>query len=186
MDILENIQSFFKNLNKQDFLKFLSIFFAAITGIFALMIYLHYYRVSSYLEELDKAKSEVEKTVQIIKDHKKVVQQNKQVDDILKKTDKNFRIVEAFENISKKLNLESKREATELLATEGTIIADKVEQKLTIKFNGINTKDLTNLLKEIAKIERLYPKELSINKNKDNKTINIEITVATLNQVTKK
>lgn len=179
MQFLNNIQDFIKNLSKQDILKYLGILFAILSSVFALMLYLHYYRVSSYLQELDDVNKERKSTAAILAKNNLVVQQRQKVDAILKQDAQVFRIAEVFENIVKKLKLEGKRETKEILTTEGAVISDKIEQKLTIKLNNITTKDLIDLLQEISKVERLYPKELSIKKNND-KTINIEITIATL------
>lgn len=185
MDSLNKIYYFIKNLDKQEALKYLLASIVIILSIFALMFYLHYYRVDLYLKALEKVKTERKKTSEILTKNKLVLQQRQKVEEILTQDKGIFILAEAFENIVKNLNLFDKLEAKEKLTTTGDIISDKIEQKLTTVINKITTKDLTNLLKEIAKIERIYPKELKIDKNND-QTINIEITIATLEPAPKK
>lgn len=182
MDILNKIQDFIKNLDDKDFFKYLAIFLASILIIFSGSFYLHYRRVNFYLEELENIKKDRKTSADILTKNKIVLQQRAKVDQIINQDKGTFRLSETILNIIKKLKLDDKLENKELSEMQGSFISDKVEQFLAFKLNNITTKNLVDLLLNIAEIERLYPKELTILKNKDNQTINIELNIATLEQ----
>lgn len=181
MAILKRVEDFIKNLDEKEFLQYALIFFTGLGLLLSLIFYFHYKIVNKYKTQLTEINKERNKTKEILTNYRLVLQQREKVEDVLAK-DKNFFIAQTYNNILKKLNL-SNKQVQAPTRSDGDTISGKIEKRLTSNLDGLTMETLTNLLTEIAENERLYPKELSIKKVPGSNTIDVELTIATLESV---
>lgn len=109
---------------------------------------------------------------------KEVQKQSEEVNALLEK-EKIFRIMDFFDDIVQKLNLSSFKRGNFNVSEESVLNKRYTEVTIQTQFQGINTKQLCDLLQAIEQKSRLYIKELSIIKTKGNLLI-VALTIATL------
>lgn len=181
MGPLTTIQNFIKNLDEQELVKYFAGFGLATLGLISLIMYLNYSGVNKYKFKLHEINKERLKTKRILTDYKLVNLQKQKIEEILS-TDQNFYIAQEYNNLIKKLGL-SQYQSEQPTKSDGQIISGKIERILTFHLDSITMKQLTELLTQIAEIERLYPKELTIKKVPNSQKIDIDLTIATLEDI---
>ncbi len=178
MEFLHPIRDFIKGLEEADYYKYFGAFFGGFLLLFGLLVYIHYSKVHKYQNALKRVESLRSQTKKIVSDYKVVLAQREKVEEILEQN-KDFRIGEAYQSIVQKVGLASRMHDVSA-PTTGESISGKTEVLVTSHFSGINMKQLTDLLSEIAAVQRLYVKELDIKKSPQSQTVDVDITVATL------
>lgn len=181
MAIFNTIQNFIKNLDEQELIKYFTGFALGILGLIFLILYLNYSGVNKYKTKLQEINKERLKTKKILTDYKLVNQQKQKIEDILS-ANQNFYIAQEYNNLIKKQNL-TKYQSEEPTNSDGQIISGKIERILASHLDSITMKQLTELLTQIAEIERLYPKELIIKKVPNSQKIDVDLTIATLENI---
>lgn len=178
MEFLRPISDFIHNLDESDYYKYGGAFLGAVALVFLLLIYIHYSKVHKYYANLKKVETLRAQTKNIVSDYRVVLAQREKVEEILEQN-RDFRIGEAYQSIIQKVGLSSR--ASEISApTTGESISGKTEVQVSSHFAGINMKQVTDLLSEIAAVPRLYVKELVIKKTPNAQAVDVDITVATL------
>lgn len=178
MEAFTRIQNFIKNLDEKELFSYFTLFGLALLSIVGTILYFNYSGITKYKNKIAAINDERRKTKRILTDFKLVNQQKQKVDAILSK-DEHFYIAQEFNNLIKKLGL-TKNLSEEPSKSDGEIISGKVERIITAHLDSISMKQLTELLAQIAEIERLYPKELIIKKVPNSKKIDVDLVVATL------
>lgn len=178
MTFLEKIRDAIKEWETRDALLYLGAFLTGLVILFGLTIYLHYRKVSYYQTALKSVENMRNQTKKIISDFKAVTAQKEKVEEILAQN-KNFRVGEAYQLILEKTGLIS-RQTDQSTPTSGETTSGKTEIFVTSHLAGINMKQLTDLLVDIAEIPQMYVKDLVIKKNPTSPAVDIDITVATL------
>lgn len=181
MELLNKIQNSIKNLDEKELIKYFTGFGLIVLGLIGLITYLNHSGVNKYKLKLQEINKERIKTKRILTDYKLVNQQKQKIEEILS-ADHNFYIAQAYNNLIKKLGL-SQYQSEEPTKSDGQIISGKIERILTFHLDAITMKQLTELLTQIAEIERLYPKELTIKKVPNSQKIDIDLTIATLQDI---
>lgn len=181
MALFNTIKKFIKNLDEQELLKYFGAFALGIIGLIGLILYLNYSGVNKYRLKLQQINKERIITKKILTDYNLVNQQKRKIENILS-ADQNFYIAEEYNNLIKKLNL-NRYQSEEPTKSDGQIISGKIERILTSHLDSITMKQLTELLTQIAEIERLYPKELIIKKVPNTQKIDVDLTIATLDNI---
>jgi len=181
MALFSTIQNFIKNLDEQELIKYFAGFGLTILGLIGLILYLNHSGVNKYKSRLKDINKERLQTKKILTDYKLVNLQKQKIEEILS-TNNNFFIAQEYNNLIKKLGL-SKFQSEEPTKSDGEIISGKIERILTFHLDSITMKQLTELLTQIAEIERLYPKELIIKKVPNSQKIDIDLTIATLENI---
>ena len=182
MQWLDNIRDYVRQLDTRDLYKGLALFFGVLALLLSLTFYLHYRRVKRYtadLKTLDNLRSE---TKRIITRYKAVSAQKEKVEELLAQN-KNFRIAETYHTIVEKLRLLPKLKGP-ITPVVGETISGKNEVSVSSHFSDISMKNLTDLLSQIATIQQLYTKELTIKKSANTQAIDVDITIATLESST--
>lgn len=178
MELLNRIKDFIRALEDRDLYIYIASYLAILMLLLMLLIYFHYSKVSSYNEQLKKIDTQRAQTKKILTDYKAVNLQAARVEDILAEN-KNFRIGEAYQGIINRLGLGSNQ--TEMpTPAAGETVSGKTEVVLNTHLNGITMKQLTDLLSEIANVNQMYPKDLVIKKTPNSQTVDVDLTIATL------
>lgn len=182
MEAIKKLRDFIRNLDETEFYKYTAIFLAIFFILFGLISYINYNRTRKYNILLEQINQERTKTKRILSEFKLVSQQKAKVDEILAQK-KDFFIAQEFNNILQKLGLAT-HQPEEPTRSDGPIISGKSEQILTSHLYGLTMKQVTDLLTNIAEVERLFPKELTIKKTPHAQTVDIDLVIATLEQAT--
>lgn len=178
MEFLDKIIDSIKSLEDRDFYTYAGLGFGAFFLALSLLIYVHYSKVTKYQNELKRIDVMRQKTKQILSNYKVVTAQKEKVEDILAQN-KDFRIGEAYQFIVNKVGLTS-RLVDQTAPTTGEVVSGKTEVLVRSHFAGLNMKQVTDLLSEIADVPQLYVKDLVIKKTPNAQTVDVDITVATL------
>lgn len=178
MEFLEKIVDFINGLETSDIYKYLALFFAALLIPLSLLIYLHYSKVHTYQTALKSAETLRAQTKKILSDYRTVNAQKEKVEEILSQN-KDFRIGEAYQSLLVKLGLAT-QQVEQATPTAGETVSGKTEILLNSHINSLTMKQVTDLLSQIAAIPQMYIKDLVIKKAPNTPTVDIELTVATL------
>ncbi|MCK5632879.1 hypothetical protein KAH94_03965 [bacterium] len=179
MEIINKLRLAIEGLERKDFFKYLFIILSIITFVFSVIVYRYYSKINELKVKIEDINETREETVHfILKRMNTVERQRKHVNDILKK-EKDFKIAGYFADLLVRQNLTEKK-ALEI--TSIVVLSNEFrEVRLKVQFIAITMKQLCQLLDEIEKTERVYAKDLEIDRStKAPKTINVNITVATL------
>lgn len=178
MEWLDKLRDYVRSLENRDLYKNLGAFFGAILLLLAITFYLHYRRVNRYTADLKTLENLRAETKRIIANYKAVTAQKEKVDELLAQN-KNFRIAEAYHTIVQKLGLLPKLRDP-ISPAIGETVSEKTEVTITSHFNGLTMKLLTDLLSQIAATPPLYVKDVVITKASPTQTLEVDMTVATL------
>ena len=173
------IKDYLDNLESKDFKKYLLVTFAVLALLIGFLIF-QYYRSASALKIKISAINRKRKDVQnMLERYERVKKQQIEVNSILAK-EKDFKISQYFENLLEKLNI-SKNKTQEPETLPKDVLDGYTEWTLYANLANLNTKKLSELLYAIEQEERIYTKELEIEKSTTNpRSINVKITIATL------
>lgn len=178
MQLFDSVRDFIKYAEPKELAKYLGIFAGVFCLLFGILMYLHYSRVSWYTNQSKQLDTWRKQTQKILRDAKLVKAQQQQVDQIIAK-DKDFRIGDAYESIMRKAGVFSKATDTSD-ATTGESLSGKNEVLITSHLKGLSMKEVTDFLVQIAQVPQLYTKDLTIKRTAGRSTVDIDITVATL------
>ncbi len=178
MTFLDPLIDMIKQADEKELLSYLGIFAGIFLVLFGLLGYFHYSHVSWYTVQLRKLDKERIKTRTILRDAKLVKAQQQEIEDILTK-DEDFLIGQAYKAIITQQRLGAKQVDKSALRT-GETVSDKTEVMITSTLRGLSMKEVTDFLLAIAQVPQLYTKEITIKKAPGRPTVDIDITVATL------
>lgn len=181
MDLLNRVRTFIKNLDDRELIKYFAGFGLFILALIGLILYLNYSRTRTYTTKLKQINTERQRTKMILTDYKLVNLQKQKIEEILS-SNNNFFIAQEYQNILKNVGL-ARYQSEEPTKSDGHIISGKIERILSSHLDAITMKQLTELLTRIAENERLYPKELTIKKVPNSQKIDIDLTIATLENI---
>ncbi len=176
--MLDSLRDVVKYSEPKELAKYLGIFAGVFCLVFGLLIFMHYRRVNWYTGQLKQLDAMRKQTSQILRDAKLVKAQQQQVEEILSK-DKDFRIGEAYQSVVRNVGMAPKLVDTSS-PTTGESISGKTEVQITSHLKGLTMKEVTDFLVGIAEIPQLYTKEVTIKRTPGRQTVDIDITVATL------
>lgn len=183
MQFFDGLRDMIKYADDRELVKYLGAFGAAFLLLFGLLFYFHYSRVNWYKNQLKVLGTWRKQTQKILSDFQLVKAQQEQVEDILAK-DKDFRIGEAFQSIISNANLRNKIVDMSPIPTPGETISGKTELQMTSTLRGLSMKEVTDFLTMIAQVPQLYTKDITIKRTPGRPTVDIDITVATLESAT--
>lgn len=178
METLKKFRNFIDNLEDKELYQYILLACGLLIAIMGIFIYIHYSYVNKYKNEIEQVNKQRQVTKKILTEYKLVNQQQDKVEEILAQN-KNFIITKEFKDIIQKIGLESHM-SDEPKRVVGETIRNKTEMLLNAHLEAISMKQLTDLLSEISDIPQLYPIELTIKKTPNNQTVNVDLTIATL------
>lgn len=182
MEALKRLQDFIERLDTKEFYTYAAAFLGGLALIFSLLFFIHYRKISKYSAKVQELNIQRSKTKKILTEYKFVSQEKAHVDEVLAAS-KNFFIAQEYDTLLNNLNLK-RYQPEEPTRSDGETISGKVERILKSRLDGISTKQLTDLLVALSDIERIYPKELIIKKLQNAPSIDVDLTIATLESTT--
>jgi hypothetical protein len=178
MKVFDNLANYIQNLNKKDFEKYLSLILLGITLLGFITVYQIYNKSSRLITQIKNTEKLAQKSISTVLEYDKLQQKETQLQELLKQN-REFDIRVFFEQFSKEQNMIPEPNWTPIeLPVEGNENFDEVV--LTAAFKKQTTEKLVNMLDALEKKEKnIYIKELVIRNNLD-KTIDFEISLATM------
>ena len=153
------------------------------TALFCIIVYLFYVKHKNredFLLRISSLNKERVRTQKIIS-LRSLLKSERQDADLLLNEDKNFRLLDYFNILMKEIGLVPSSDPQ--VAAPRDLDMGYNEIELTALFMNINMKQLVVLLENIDKNKRIYTKELVIDKSQKTPTIDIKLTIATLEPV---
>lgn len=178
MEWLTRIQDALKTAERRELLMYAGGFFGILALAMGLLLYFHQSRVSFYKKELKKMDSLRIQTKQLLTQYKRVKAQQATVEELLGQN-KDFRIGQAFQALVQKTGLSGYIKDPTPPSTH-EVISGKQEVQISSLLVGISMKQVTDLLAQIAATPQLYVKELTIKKTPQARSVDLDITIATL------
>jgi len=177
MEFLDKIRDRIQGLEEKELRKYLIVFLACLLLIISFMVFRYFYKISaleSRIEDINELRvDEVRRLLSRAEDVKK---RKEEVNKLIEEED-DFKIIEYFEGLLKKLRLS----AVEVVPSRKMLEGDYIESELVTRIDGVSMRQLCELLQELDKKKRIYTKKLEIKKSsKIPKTIDVTITIATL------
>lgn len=184
MEQLKNIKNYIDNLDQQQFKRYIIIFFTILTLIIGLILFFYFRSISTLETKIATINSKRREIRELLARYELVKKQQKSVDQLLEKQ-QDFKIVDFFEGILKKLQLNG-AQMQEPQTTSESILDGYTERTLYGNLSNLNMKNLADILNAIEQEERIYTKEIEIDRSttKPN-AINAKIVIATLDKETK-
>ncbi len=177
MTIFLQIKDYLDSLESKDFKKYILIVFTVLVLLAGLLIFNYYRSVSALKTRITTINRKRKEVQNIIERYERVKKQQIAVNSVLAK-ERDFKISQYFENLLEKLNMN--KNLTQSPEVQSKDVLDGyTEWTLYANLANLNTKKLSELLYAIEQEERIYTKELEIEKS-NNKSINVKITIATL------
>lgn len=177
MEAIDKIKDFIENLEIKAFYKYLAITLSVIVLIVGIVVFNFYRKIHALDERIALINDQRTLAQRILTKDEQVKKQRIAVNAILAQN-VDFIIGDYFNKILTKLQLIDKQkssiEVSHIDHGDGY-----TETILKAKLTDMNMRQLCDLLAEIEKTERVYPKELEIIKGK-NRTIDINLAIATL------
>ncbi len=177
INIFQKIHDYLYTLDTKEFYKNIGIFLGANLFIIVFIMYASLTTINSYKSSLQEDYKKEQEASQLLRRLAKVKKQSEEINTILEQ-EPTFRIKNFFDDTIKKLNLESNQRRQSEVSEEDILNGRYTEIRLNTLLNGIDTRQLCNLLQALEDKERIYMKELIITK-KDS-LIDVNITIATL------
>jgi hypothetical protein len=178
MVLFDRIRDFFASLEERTFYYYISAFLGIIILFSAGLIYYKYDSTADLINDLESINEERETVVKpLLSKAARIKNKQKEINAMLSK-DKAFKIGGAFKDICDKIHLTPSRTQP---PTQSDFVDDKYQESVLVtEFTNISMKELLDILKAIEEVERIYTKQLDINKSKNDSTIDIKLTIATL------
>jgi predicted lipid-binding transport protein (Tim44 family) len=179
MESLQKIQTFFATLSKKEFQQY-----TAIAGsLLALLIMFSVYRYTVTISRLKKEIAAINKQrgdqlKELLMRYELVKKQQAEVETMLAK-DPNFKIKEFLDTVMSKVNI-IQYKAKEEQFSQQDLENGYTENQLYVSFANITTQHICELLYALEQNERVYIKQVELYKTDLSKTINANVTVATL------
>lgn len=180
--IINKSQEFINSLDHKSFLKYVYGALGALLLVSALLTYRYFSKVSYLKEEWHKVNRTRKDAKSLLARDALVRQQKEVVDEILKKG-KSFRIMHYLDLVLNNLGLKNNKgevRGPNISPLKNVRSQDYVEIILEATLKDINSKQLADFLNEIEKNDRVYTKSLEINTIKKTKTIDVKITIGTV------
>jgi hypothetical protein len=177
MAFFTQIKDYLDNLESKDFKKYLLIAFSVLVLLIGLLIFQYYRSVSALKARINTINRKRRDIQTMLERYERVKKQQIEVNTILAK-EKDFKIAQFFENVLEKLNISKNKMQEETSPKD--VLDGYTEWTLYAVLNNLNTKKLSELLYAIEQEERIYTKELEIEKSTKAEAITVKITIATL------
>ncbi|MCK4265024.1 hypothetical protein KAW80_01550 [Candidatus Babeliales bacterium] len=182
MKITEDILDYILSLERSTFNKYLIYFLASILLILGISIYLIHSKGKSLIKQIQTTRKLAQDADLKMKEYKEIQEKKNHILEILDK-EKNFEIKGFFESFYKEHKVKPEPRWDTI---SSPILGNELlkEVSLPVRFKNLTTQKLTEILINLEKKEIVYVKNLKINKNKENRTIDLEITLGALNKKT--
>lgn len=178
MNIIEYIKDALDNLDTKDFYKYIGIALGIILLLVCFIVYRFYSNVSYYKTQTHAVNTQREEIRELLEKASLIKEQKQEVNAILE-ADPHFKIAGYFKQVLAQLGLSSKEVITSV-TTQDHGEKDYNESILSVKFADINMKELCELLNVFEQNKRIYTKSLQIQKSRSPRSLEVQLTIATL------
>ncbi len=177
MNFLSNLYARIMSLEKKIFYQGIIIFFGILIALIIGMLVYYYTTIYSLKNQLTKTKRQQEEVRLLLGQFTQLQEESKKVNDVLEE-EKNFKIKNFYESILQQQNLHSSQ-LKEAEIQEENLRNRYIEIKLTSQLQQLSTEQLCNLLDILDKKARIYIKDLSITKTRNN-NLDVVLVIGTL------
>lgn len=165
-------------IDRKKFIRYSAIFIGIQVALVGFICWRYYSKTSQLKRSINNV-NELRQEVRIIRERALQVQNQRAAVDAMLAEEPDFKIAEYFNDLLNQLRLDNKK------ASEETAQIDREdeyrESELTASLTDISMQELTLLLAEIEKKQRIYIKKLEVEKSKRRPgTIDVLFTIATL------
>lgn len=179
MTFFLTIKDYLDTLESKDFKKYVAIGLSVLIVLVGLLIFQYYRSVSNLKATISSINRKRRDVQNVLERYERVKKQQAEVNTVLAK-EKDFKISQYFEKLLEKLGISKNKTQEETLSKD--VLDGYTEWTLYANLANLNTKILSELLYAIEQEERIYTKDLEIEKSPTAATINVKITIATLEQ----
>lgn len=178
MAIFDQLKDFIDDLDEKNFYRALIITITVIVLIITGILYLQQRKVAALKKRITLINKNRRTVQEILTKFEKVKKQKDEVAGVLEK-DKSFKILGEFDKILQAANLSAHKASHTILTESLESLPEYNEVRLVVSLTDLNMRQLTELLQEIEKNERIHIKDLEITKN-SKPSFDANLTVATL------
>jgi Tfp pilus assembly protein PilN len=177
MEFLYPLKYYLEQLDKEEFKRYMLAFVAIIIVAIASIFFMYYRSIRTAQTRIAYINKQRIEARQVLERYDRVKKQQAEVNSILSKQ-KDFKIAQYFGQLLNRLNIEQNKTQEETVPED--VLDGYTEWTLYATLSNLNTKKLSDLLYAIEQEERIYTKELEIERSTQGKAINVKLTIATL------
>lgn len=181
--MFKQLKAYIYTLSEREFILYASIGVGIMVCITAGVGYYGYASVKKLKKKISVLNTQRQEAQLLLSTFEQVKQQQASVAAELEK-DKSFKIVGYVDSVLGNLNLVPLRASSTQTEQPLEYLPEYTEIKVVVHFTNMNMKQLTELLHEFEKNERIYTKELEITRSSGQQTIDVTLAVATLQRRT--
>lgn len=179
MVIIDKLKAFVQELDDKTFYTYLTAFLAGIVFVLGIVMFMSFNKITKLRSRVKQVNYNRQTIQELLTKFEKVKQQKAEVAAILEK-DKNFKIVGYLDSLLAKLGLTQNKTNYTQSSENKESLPEYIEIKLVVQLTDLNMRQLVDLLHEIEKTERIYTKELEITRSATKPSIDVTLTIATL------
>lgn len=178
MVIIDQLRDFIADLDEKNFYRALIATIAVVVLIITGVLYFQQRKIATLKKRITTINRSRTTVQEILTKFEKVKQQKAEVAGVLEK-DKSFKILGEFDKILQTVGLSAQKASHTILTESLESLPEYNEVRLVVSLTDLNMRQLTELLQEIEKNERIHIKDLEITRN-SKPSIDVTLTVATL------
>ncbi len=177
--MVTELNKFLSELDTHTFYKYVAGFLAAIILIMGIILFMHHRKVNTLKTQISKLNTQRDEVQHLLSTFACVKTQKTEVEALLEK-DKNFKIVGYIDDLLTSLALAGNK--TGLQQSEESLenIGPYTEIKVVVTLSDISMRQLSELLQQIEKNERVHMTALTITKSPTKPTIDVTLTIGTV------
>lgn len=176
MEFFDRLHRFLRYLDERDLYRFIGALIGGILLIIGIFLYFYFSTVSDLQRRIKSLNQKRTEALAILSKYEIVVQQQKSVDEILKK-DPNFIIKHFFNTTLQSLGLTQYLKKDPDVSSQN-LVSGYRELRLEARLTGLSMKQVVELLDKIEQNERVYVKEITMHATKQ-RTLDTTLTIAT-------
>lgn len=181
--IIASIRTLFDNLSQKEFYYITAAFGSIIGAIFIFLSYNFYSHTQTFKKEFRQSQELRKKTRVLLGKHESVMEQ-KQIAETMLAQNKNFKLLEFFQDLTKQINLFQNISSKSITSGNGNLFKNTgyTEVQMDAVFQNMNTQKLVTLLESIESTPRLFIKKIGITQQQAGQPFEVAITIASLQQ----
>jgi hypothetical protein len=177
------LRTFFDNLSQKEFYYIVAGFGTVVAGVFIFLSYNFYSSSQRFKKEFRQSLELKKKTRELLGKHESVLEQ-KQIAETMLAQNKNFKLLEFFQDLTKQINLFQNLSSKSITSGNGNLFKNTgyTEVQMDAVFQNMNTQKLITLLDSIESTPRLFIKKIGITQQQAGQPFEVAITIASLQQ----
>lgn len=178
---INQIMDFFWNLDKKQFKNLYIILLTSTLTIFGLTIYLQFNRIKTSQKKMVEINNNRQLINKILEENEILKMRKKRGEEIIAK-DKDFFLKKYFEDLVDSHQLRSNLKSVQLITNDPENLRAQGYQEVVIDaiLENIDMKQFVELLNDLENKDRIVIKKIELDKSKQQPTINVSLTISTL------